>query len=174
MSIRAWVGGAVHTPMSVDATWIAISAALLFALCAIAWRDRMRALDSGGLAIPAMFCLWSLLAIYHNGNNMILMLPAFVFLWFVDGSEALRWRWIPVAMLEGALAFDVPVRLGGVAAGGWARTAIEQFDRLVVLATLALVTAIWWRVTAKGANVSARARRLAATPAAPRASQPRR
>ena len=81
----------------------------------LAMRDRSRALDDGGMAIPAMFCLWSLLAIYHNGNNMILMLPAFAFLWFLDDRQRSPSRWMPIVVLQAALMFDVPVRLGAEA-----------------------------------------------------------
>jgi UDP-N-acetylmuramyl pentapeptide phosphotransferase/UDP-N-acetylglucosamine-1-phosphate transferase len=111
-------------------------------------RDRLRDLADGGMAIPAMFCLWSLLTIYHNGNNMILMLPAFAFLWFRDDRRASPWRWLGILVLQAALAFDVPVRLSAEAPSlGWGRIAIEQFDRGVVLATLAWVSITWWRLT---------------------------
>jgi UDP-N-acetylmuramyl pentapeptide phosphotransferase/UDP-N-acetylglucosamine-1-phosphate transferase len=111
-------------------------------------RDRLRDLADGGMAIPAMFCLWSLLTIYHNGNNMILMLPAFAFLWFRDDRRASPWRWLGILVLQAALAFDVPVRLSAEAPSlVWERIAIEQFDRCVVLATLAWVSITWWRLT---------------------------
>ena len=147
-SLRAWTLGAVEDPARADAIWIVLSAALLVALCGLAMRDRSRDLDDGGMAIPAMFCLWSLLTIYHNGNNMILMLPAFAFLWFRDDRRAPS-RWLGIFVLQAALAFDVPVRLSAEASSlGWGRIAIEQFDRCVVLATLAWVSITWWRLTA--------------------------
>ena len=34
--------------------------------------------------MPSLFCLWSLLAFYHDTNNLIMMGPAFVFVWFLD------------------------------------------------------------------------------------------
>ena len=148
-SLRAWTLGAVEDPARADAIWIVLSVALLVALCGLATRDRSRDLDDGGMAIPAMFCLWSLLTIYHNGNNMILMLPAFAFLWFRDDHPASPWRWLGILVLQAALAFDVPVRLSAEASSlGSGRIAIEQFDRCVVLATLAWVSITWWRVTA--------------------------
>jgi Glycosyltransferase family 87 len=148
-SIRAWTQMAAHDPVIGDALWIAASVLLLAALCGIAMRDRSRALEAGGLAVPAMFCLWSLLATYHNGNNMILMLPAFAFLWFRDDRYAWAPRWIPILALQAALMFDVPVRLNDMASShGWGRIVIEQFDRLVVLATLAWVSIVWCRLTA--------------------------
>jgi hypothetical protein len=120
-----------------------------------AGRDRPRPLDEGGLAVPAMFCLWSLLVTYHNGNNMVLMLPAFAFLWF-HGDPRSRSHWIPIVVLQAALTYDVPVRLAGAAAGpGWGRIVIEPFDRAVVLTTLAYVCVLWFRLSATPAAVRA-------------------
>jgi hypothetical protein len=148
-SIRAWTQMAAYDPVIGDALWIAASVLLLAVLCGVAMRDRSRALEAGGLAVPAMFCLWSLLATYHNGNNMILMLPAFAFLWFRDDRHAPAARWIPILALQAALMFDVPVRLNGMASSlGWGRIVIEQFDRVVVFATLAWVSVAWCRLTA--------------------------
>ena len=130
-------------------SWIAVSLLILIGLCGIAMRDRSRALDEGGMAIPAMFCLWSLLVTYHNGNNLILMLPAFAFLWFRDGSAGVAVaRGSRSLVLQAALAFDVPVRLKGLAPGlGWGAIVIEHFDRVVVLAALSYVAVAWWRLT---------------------------
>jgi Glycosyltransferase family 87 len=148
MSIRAWAYSAIEDPSTADLVWLALSAALLMALCGLARRDRSRALDDGGMAIPAMFGMWSLLMIYHNGNNMILMLPAFAFLWFRTGRWTSPSYWIALAALQVPLAFDVPVRLSGVAPSlGWARLAIEQVDRVLVLATLVWVSVSWCRLT---------------------------
>ena len=147
-NLRAWALATVEDPARADAIWIVLSVVLLVALCGLAMRDRLRDLADGGMAIPAMFCLWSLLTIYHNGNNMILMLPAFAFLWFRDDRRASPWRWLGILVLQAALAFDVPVRLSAEAPSlGWGRIAIEQFDRCVVLATLAWVSITWWRLT---------------------------
>jgi hypothetical protein len=148
-SLRAWAYTAVEDPAGADTIWIALSVALLIALCGLAVRDRSRRLDDGGMAIPAMFCLWSLLTIYHNGNNMILMLPAFAFLWFREDGWKSPWRWLGILALQAALAFDVPVRLSAEASSlGWGRIVIEQFDRYVVLATMAWASVSWWRLTA--------------------------
>ena len=145
-SLRSWLAGAIPNSAAVDAAWIASSLGLLIALSAVARRDPSRTLDAGGMAIPAMFSLWSLLSIYHNGNNMILMLPAFVFLWFRQQRGKSSVRWFSLAVLQATLMFDVPVRLSGFASRvGWARLAVERFDRVVVLATLVLVVDEWWR-----------------------------
>ena len=127
-SLRAWALGAVEDPARADAIWIVLSVVLLVALCGLAMRDRSRDLDDGGMAIPAMFCLWSLLTIYHNGNNLILMLPAFAFLWFRDDRRASPWRWLGILVLQAALAFDVPVRLSAEASVAWVG---EDRDRTV-------------------------------------------
>jgi hypothetical protein len=147
-SIRGALRLIVRDTATADAIWIVLAVLLLIALVRLAMRDRSRALDEGGLAVPAMFCLWSLLVTYHIGNNLILMLPAFVFLWFHEEPPA-PWRWIPIAALQAALMFDVPVRLAGAApALGPGRIAIEQFDRAIVLTTLACVAVLWYRLTA--------------------------
>jgi glycosyl transferase family 87 len=148
MSIRAWVNSAIEDPSTAGLVWLTLSAALLIALCGLALRDPSRALDDGGMAIPAMFGMWSLLTIYHNGNNMILMLPAFAFLWFRTDRRTSPSYWIALAALQVALAFDVPVRLSSVAPSlGWARLAIEHVDRVLVLATLVWVSVSWYRLT---------------------------
>ena len=147
-SIRSWTWMATGDPRKADALWIALSVLLLIGVYWLAGRDRSRALDAGGLAVPAMCCLWSLLVTYHNGNNMILMLPAFAFLWFRGDGGTPAWQWIPIVALQAALAFDVPVRLSHATPDvGWSRIAIEHFDRVVVLATLAYVSAAWYRLT---------------------------
>ena len=149
-SLRGWARLATADAAAADAIWIAMAVLLLAALCLLAARDRSRALDQGGMAVPAMFCLWSLLATYHNGNNLILMLPAFAFLWFHDAPRP-PWRWVLIAALQAAMIYDVPVRLAG------AGPVVAQADRLVVITALACVCALWSR--------------LSATPAAARAPQ---
>ena len=133
-------------PAVADRIWLAWSALLLLAAGAVALRHRSRPLNEGGMAVPALFCLWSLLVTYHNGNNLMLMLPAFAFLWFHGDRRTAARHWLPIVGLQAALMFDVPVRLAGAAgAPGWNRIAIEHFDRLVVLAAFAYVSAVWWR-----------------------------
>jgi len=147
-SIRGWTQIATADTGTADALWLALSALLLIGVCWLARRDRSRALDAGGLAIPSLFCLWSLLVIYHNGNNMILMLPAFAFLWFPDVQRTSRSHWMPIVVLQAVLMFDVPVRLGAAApAHGWARMAVDHVDRVAVLATFTYVAAVWCRLT---------------------------
>jgi hypothetical protein len=148
-SIRGWTRVAVVDVAAGDMVWAALSSLMLAALFGLAQRDRSRPVREGGLAVPAMFALWSLLVIYHNGNNLILMLPAFAFCWCrTDRTAFPASHWLPIALLQGALMFDVPVRLSGAAhAHAWLRVVIEQFDRGVVLTTLVWVAALWWRLT---------------------------
>lgn len=147
-SIRGWTQIVTADTATADALWIALSGLLLIGICGLAMRERQRSLESGGLAIPGLFALWSLLVIYHNGNNMILMLPAFAFLWFLDRRRLWPSRWLPIVALQTVLMFDVPVRLAAVApAHDWGRIAIGQFDRVAVLATLVYVAAVWCRLT---------------------------
>ncbi len=147
-SIRGWVHLLTADAGVADAWWIALAALLLIVVFALAARDRRRSLDAGGLAIPALFGMWSLLATYHNGNNLILMLPAFAFLWCLDDRVPGAWRWAPIVALQAALMFDVPLRLSGVVApGGWASSVIAHFDRAAVLMMFVMVSVRWYRLT---------------------------
>ncbi len=76
-----------------------------------------------------------------------MMLPAFVFVWFDDRSGSPR-RWAPIVLLQAALMFDVPTRLGPrMPPVHWATLAVEHFDRLLVVATLVYVALRWCRLT---------------------------
>src|SRR5256885_2587356 len=81
-SVRPWVVALINDPMKADAVWITVSVIALAALCLAAVRDRTKS-----LAIPGLLCLWSLLTIYHNLNNLILVLPAFIFLLTLDDPQ---------------------------------------------------------------------------------------
>jgi hypothetical protein len=147
-SIRAWTSAAVSNPRTADVLWL--GASLLF--IAVVWlrarRDPRRPLHAGGIAIPGLFCLCSLLAIYHNVNNLLLMLPAFAFLWFHDAPHRSWRRWLPILVLQAALTFDIPTRIGPlVAHRGWLTAAVESADRLLVLATFFYVAGVWIRLT---------------------------
>jgi len=138
------------SPGAVDALWIVAALGLLAVAVWLALRDPMRSLDEGGLAIPALFCLWSLAAIYHNVNNLILIVPAFVFLWFADSGARPRRRWFQIACLEAVLVLDIPTRLAGlVPPGTLAAFLVEHFDRLLVLACFIDVAVAWVRVAGR-------------------------
>jgi len=146
--IRGFVSAAVSNPAAVDALWIGTALALLVLAVWLAWRDPRRPLQDRGIAVPALFALWSLSAIYHNVNNLILMLPAFVFLWFVDAGGRGTRRWVQIACLQAVLTLDVPTRLAGlVPRGTLAAFLVEHFDRLLVLACYVDVAVAWWRAS---------------------------
>ena len=97
--------------------------------------------------MPAAFCLWSLLSFYHIGNNMILMLPAFVFLWFADDPPTAVKRRVLALLIQLELMVDVPVRFRAfVPLSGWGRLVIVDFDRFLVALTFAYVIALWYRL----------------------------
>lgn len=147
-SLRAWMLAGTADPRMADAIWIGVSGLLVLGVWLLANRDPRRRLDAGGLAVPGLFCLCSLLTIYHNVNNLILMLPAFAFLWFLDSPRTAPRRWVPIVLLQAALTVDVPTRFGRfVADGGWTSLAVNDFDRILVLATFAYVAATWYRLT---------------------------
>ena len=146
--LRGWTRILTADSRAADAWWIAGSAFLLAGLVWLARRDVRRPLAAGALAITSLFCLWSLFAFYHNTNNLIMMLPAFVFLWLVDDRSASSGRWVPIVLLQAALMFDVPTRLGPrLSQEHWARVAVENFDRVLVVATLIDVALRWYRLT---------------------------
>jgi len=147
-SLRGWTRVLTADSRAADAWWIAASALLLAGAWWLARRDARRPLDEGGLGVVSLFCLWSLLAFYHNTNNLIMMLPAFAFVWFLDDRSASPRPWVPIVLLQAALMFDVPTRLGPrMSHEHWATPAVEHFDRLLVLATFAYVAVLWYRLT---------------------------
>ena len=147
-SIRAWTHAAAGTTAAADAWWIGLSVLLLIGIAGLAWRDRRRALDEGGLALPALLCLWSLLTVYHHINNLILMLPAFAFLWYRDDRGARPIRWLPLVLMQAVLMVDVPTRLAWLAPhDGWLSSVIGDVDRLVVVSVFLCVAAAWYQLT---------------------------
>ena len=146
-SIRGLIATVTASPAAVDALWIVAALGLLAIASWLAVRDPTRSRHDGGLAIPALFCLWSLAAIYHNVNNLILMLPAFVFLWFADPGTRPRRRWFQIACLQAVLMFDIPTRLAGLVPPGTASAfLVNHFDRLLVLACFVDVAVLWSRL----------------------------
>lgn len=143
-SVRGWAMLLSADPRVSDTLWIGMAAVLLAVVCWLARRDPRRALDAGGLAVPGLFCLWSLLTFYHNGNNLMLMLPAFAYVWFLDDRRSEASRWIPIAIVQTVLMYDVPARLATtVSAHLLVRMAIEHFDRTVALVMFAYVSVLW-------------------------------
>jgi len=154
--LRGWTRILTADPRAADAWWIAVSALLLAGAWWLARRDPRRPLEAGGLAVTSLFCSWSLLAFYHNTNNLIMMLPTFVFVWFLDDRSARSVSekcehapsWVPIVLLQAALMFDVPTRLGPrMSDEHWAKVAVDNVDRLLVLASFAYVALCWHRLT---------------------------
>ena len=126
-------------PAAADAIWIAVSVLLL----AVVVRHRRCAIDhgrstDGGLAVPAMFCLWSLLVDLPQRQQHDL------------DAAGICVSVVSTAIQPSAVALDSDRRSRGGAglrragaaeprcAGiGWIRIAVEQFDRVLVLGTLA-------------------------------------
>jgi hypothetical protein len=121
---------------------------LLLVPCVMAMRATDKA-QARGSAVLALFCLWSLLTIYHIGNNLVvLMLPSFVFLLAVDDPATARWRLCAVVVIQAAMMLDIPVHLAPwVPDHGPAFIFVRDFDRMVVLLTFALVAAVCHRLT---------------------------
>lgn len=153
-SIRELVAAGTVDPRTADAVWIALAACLVAAAVWLASRDPRRPLPDGGIGIPALFCLCSLAAVYHNVNNLVLLLPAFVFLWFRAGDRPPRWT--QLACLQAVLMFDLPTRLDGmVPRGTLAAFFVAHGDRLVVLACFVDVAAAWVGITRTSGRGSA-------------------
>ena len=55
---------------------------------------------------------------------------------------------MPIVLLQAGLTFDVPTRLGPrMLHENWVKVAVDDFDRLLVLASFAYVALRWYRLT---------------------------
>jgi len=171
--IRESIAMAIADPGIADAVWIGASACVIVAAVWLVWRDRQRPLNDGGSAIPGLFCLCSLAAIYHNINNLILMLPAFLFLWFAADERGWPGRWLQIACLQLVLVVDIPTRFATlVPRPSLAAHLADHFDRLLVLACFVDVAMAWVAVSRRAAG-AASAGDAAALPLAGAARSPR-
>lgn len=128
-SIRAWTRSAGKYS---DIVWIAASVLLLALACWTAARTRAGCTDDRMIALGTLN-VWSLLTFYHNGHNLILMFPAFLYLLCGDGTFTSA-RIVAIAALQLAMMFDVPTRLGPLAPPhGWQHVVIRDFDRAIAL-----------------------------------------
>jgi len=144
-SLRPWWIALAGQESLGDILWGIGAGLLLIVPCGIA----MRGSDVSDVraAAPALFCLWSLLTIYHIGNNLILMFPAFAFLLLVDDAATLWWRVSLASAIQLAMMLDVPVHLASsVRDRGPVFLVVRDFDRLVVLVTFISVTILWRRL----------------------------
>jgi hypothetical protein len=138
-SLRPWAV-AFAGDRTADSVWIGTSLIVLAALCVAAWRDRTRT-----LAMPALLCLWSLLTIYHNLNNLILMLPALIFLLTVNDPGTRMQRASCVVVIQALLMADIPVRFRAFSDGALG-SLIVNVDRVLVLGTFVFLVWQWTRL----------------------------
>jgi hypothetical protein len=150
-----WMALAGHQALG-ETLWGCGALLLLIVPCAIAMRDRQLSAERAAAA-PALFCLWSLLTIYHIGNNLILLLPAFAFLLLVDDPASFRWRVGVASAIQIAMMLDVPVHLAPrVPDRGALFLLVRDFDRVVVLVTFVAVALLWRRLDGRGRVAGAR------------------
>jgi hypothetical protein len=128
--------------------WAVAAGLLLVVPCRMAMRPSATP-EVRGSAVLALCCLWSLLTIYHIGNNLaVLMLPSFVFLWTLDDPATVRWRMSVVAAIQVALMLDVPVHVAPLVPDhGLAFMVVRDFDRLIVLLAFVAITVLSLRLT---------------------------
>jgi hypothetical protein len=144
-SLRPWWIALAGDHMLGDIFWGVGALLLLLVPCGIAMRER-NASDLRAAAAPALFCLWSLLTIYHIGNNLILLLPAFAFLLLLDDPATVWWRLGVASAIQIAMMLDIPVHLASRAPDhGPLFLLVRDFDRVVVLVTFVSVAFLWRR-----------------------------
>jgi hypothetical protein len=148
-SVRAWLLRLPLSPTAIDAVWIGVAALLVFILWALWMRRSHESDEANRLALLAGCCLASLLTIYHNGHNLILLFPACVFIVSVEDRATRRERVTIAAALQAAMMGDAPVRLAALAwTDGWLRALALNVDRIVVLMAFGYVARLWWRLGA--------------------------
>jgi hypothetical protein len=144
-SLRAWWHAFVPDVGMADALWLIAALALLAVPCRMARSDASN-FGERPQAARALFCLWSLLTVFHLGNNLILMLPAFTVLLLSTDAATRRLRLTMAAIVQFAMMFDIPVHLRRFDPGnGVASVLIRDFDRIVVLMTFCFVAFVWRR-----------------------------
>jgi hypothetical protein len=149
-SLGAWVYPLAASSPRPDTIWYGVVTLLLIVPCAMAVIASHRSTLADPTPILAMFSLWSLLAFYHNGHNLILVLPVFMFLIGDDHDATRKERFAMAALLQFAMMADAPIRLAGLEwARGWTLAAAVNVDRIVVLVTFCYLLLVWWRVFSK-------------------------
>lgn len=161
LGVLAWMFGADSPQRGVTEWWGLIehrlpmaSAGLMrtagalagVALLAIALR-KMVPRDPTGRITLALLSLWSLATLFHRRYDLILLAPAFAWLWVSARHRRVprRWPWAALLALHVALVIDIPwawqVYHGPQAttAGPLAWLAL-QCDRLLILGT---IVAVW-------------------------------
>lgn len=146
--LRRWVLALAGDSAPANAAWVAVALFALLVPCAAAVESRAAARSAA--AVPAMFCLWSLLVWFHLGNNLaLLMFPTFAFLLLVDDPETERQRHAAAALVQISLMLDLSVHLSPYASRlGPLDFLVIDADRFVVLGTFWYVAWLWRGLTA--------------------------
>lgn len=146
-SIKPFVAALVPGTEWDDAAWVIASAALLIVPATMAAREDGGPLSPRSFAAASMFCLWSLLSVFHLGHNFTLAFPAFAFLLLVDDPASRIWRWTIAAFIQIVLMLDVPIHVAPLLrTGSLAARLAEHADRLVVLTAFVAVYLAWRRL----------------------------
>ncbi|HZT75691.1 MAG TPA: glycosyltransferase family 87 protein [Vicinamibacterales bacterium] len=146
-SIKPLVAALVPGTNWDDAAWVAASASLMLLPGAMTLRDAGRPVSPRSFAAAAMFCLWSLLSVFHLGHNFTMALPAFVFLLLVDDPPSRAWRWTVAAMMQVVLMLDVPIHVAPLLRpGSFGAAVATNADRIVVLTAFVAIALEWRRL----------------------------
>ena len=145
-SIRRWTYGLAGDSSAADAMWAAGAVLLLIIPCGAALAEAGRR-SSRAAAVPALFCLWSLLVWFHLGNDLVLLFPAFAFLLLLDDPPTHRGRMMIAAAMQIVLMLDLPVHLIGYAPMlGPLSFLVADADRLMTIGVFFYLAFLWWRL----------------------------
>jgi len=135
-------------PVTGDTLWLFGAGLLLVVPCAMTIRHGRELSPTGAASLRALFCLWSLMTIFHLGNNMaVLMLPAFTILLATNDPETQRSRFAVAGLIQFAMVFDIPVHYDlFVSSQRFVSGLARHFDRLVVVTTFAYLMAFSYRM----------------------------
>lgn len=142
--LRPFIHSLISNVYEVDAIAVFIGLALLAGISVAGFlegRWRRRSL----YAAPPLAACWSLLTFYHLSYGFVVLLPAFMLLFFND-TQRTRLRKAVFWLLQIGLMIDIPgvARRAGVSAGIPLRAAIANADRaLILLLFVGLVTLAW-------------------------------
>jgi hypothetical protein len=128
-----------------DVLWLVAAGGLLLIPCAITMAERGSGRTQAA-AGRALFSLWSLLTIFHLGNNLVvLMFPAFAFLLLINDPVTQRPRLILATIIQLAMMLDIPVHAESILGDTLIAALCRHLDRIVTLLTFAYIT-YWWYV----------------------------
>jgi hypothetical protein len=145
-SLRPWLHVIAGGPHWGDVLWGLGAASLLVVPCRMAIAESRRPSPRSAPAVLAIFCLWSLLSVFHLTHGFVLMLPAFVFLLLVDDPASFRERMKAAAVIQVALMLEIPVHLPLAVSDPRILMIAADADRVLVACTFAYVFVIWRRL----------------------------